>query len=95
MKQKLRTNEKVEADRGYRGDDKIRTPDDWVTLSDRKAKSCARSRHETVDGRLKIFKSMSGTFRHELYRHKYLFCTAIATIQLMFEYHGTTHDVRY
>jgi hypothetical protein len=95
LKNVLLPNEKIEADRGYRGDEKVRTPDDWVTLSDRRAKYCAGARHETINGRLKNFKCLSTKFRHELSTHKHFFCFAVVVTQLMFEYHGTTFEVRY
>jgi hypothetical protein len=91
----LRRKEKVEADRGYRGDSKVRLPNEWVTLSDKKAKACASARHESVNGRLKNFRCLSEKFRHNLSEHKNFFSLAAVVTQLMFEYHGTTFDVRY
>jgi hypothetical protein len=91
----LDKNEKVEADRGYVGDSKIRTPDDWVNKSERRAKAVALARHETVNGRLKNFAVLKQVFRHELKEHKYFFALAATVTQLMFEYHGNTFDVRY
>ena len=47
---KLASKEKVEADRGYRGErSKVRTPDDYYSQVDRRAKRRARARHETVN----------------------------------------------
>ena len=91
----LDKNEKVEADRGYVGDTKIRTPDAWVNKSERRAKAVALARHETVNGRLKNFAVLQQLFRHDRREHKYFFSLAVTVTQLMFEYHGNTFDVRY
>ena len=53
LKQKLFRNEKVIADRGYRGDSSVCHPDTAVNGQHRHAMSVLRSRHETINGRLK------------------------------------------
>ena len=58
MKTQLLPGECVEADKGYRGDDTTRTPNDFEGRADwRKMKSLARARHETINGMIKEFKS--------------------------------------
>jgi DDE superfamily endonuclease len=82
----LSPGEMVEADRGYRGEPtKIRTPDEFVSLTDRKAKSRARARHETVNKRLKQWGSLKQRFRHDLGKHKLVFAAVAVCTQLCFE----------
>jgi hypothetical protein len=95
LKDRLLPNESIKANRGYRGDKKVLTPDDWATLSDQKAKGNAAARHETINGCLKNFKCLSTKFWHGLSEHKHFFCFTAVITQLMFEYHGTTFEVRY
>ena len=60
---KLRAGEMVEADLGYRGEPtKIRTPDAYVSLQDKRAKKRVRARHETVNARLKDFDVLTKVF---------------------------------
>ena len=88
-------NEKVEVDRGYQGEKKVQLPDEWVTLSNKKAKASAGARHETINGHLKRCRCLSKKLCHELSKHKDFFSLAAAVTQLMFEYHRTTFEVRY
>lgn len=95
LKQILAAGECVEADRGYRGDPSVLTPDDYLTLSERKAKGTARARHEAVNTRLKFYGCLAVPFRHELKKHKAFFCLAVVCTQMMFEEHGPVFHVRY
>ena len=83
------------ADRGYRGTSRCRTPDDWLTLSERRANSNARARHETINGKLKTFRALSTKFRHNRSQHKEFFAVAVVTVQLMMEEYSTTFHVGY
>ena len=76
----------VEADKGYRGEPtKVRTPNDYVSLTDKKAMSRARSRHETVNKRLKQFGCLKQRFRHERDKHQLCFAAVAVCTQLSFE----------
>ena len=75
----------VEADRGYRGEPtKVRIPVDYATEEEKRQKSVIRSRHETVNARLKSFKALSERFRHHIsaddMSNHYMVCTAVAII---------------
>lgn len=85
LKFMLNDREKVEADAGYRGEANVRTPNDYVSRSDFRAKNKARARHETVNGRLKIFKALSTTYRHSLSKHRYVFNAIAVCTQISFE----------
>ena len=80
---KLGPTEKVEADRGYRGEDGyIRTPESAVSQADRRAAGRARARHETINSRLKTFKCLSVKFRHPLEKHVTFFGAVTVFVQV-------------
>lgn len=80
---KLENGEMVEADRGYRGEPtKIRLPVDYVTESQKKKKSKARARHETVNRRFKQFGALGTRFRHDVSLHKTVFESVVVLTQL-------------
>lgn len=91
----LQQHEMVEADKGYRGDSKIRTPDHYTCNSEKVAKRKVAARHETINGRLVFFRCLHHVFRHPLSDHKYFFSVAAVTTQAMFQMYGTTYDVHY
>ena len=88
LKRSLLPGERVIADRGYRGDRKIVTPYDYDCLSmqHKRAMSVLRSRHETMNGRLKIFGCMSQSWRHALSDHHRAFRACLCIAQLMHKY---------
>lgn len=94
-KQMLEPWETVEADRGYRGDPKCRTPEQYVTQSERRAKERARARHEVINGRLKNFRVLDQKFRHPLTQHKFYFALAVTMVQLTTMHHGPPFHVKY
>jgi hypothetical protein len=69
----------VWADRGYRGDLSVLTPNDAVSREHGKEMGRARARHETLNGRFKNFAALRNTWRHALNKH-YLVYTAVAVI---------------
>ena len=73
--------EMVEADDGYRGQsNKIRTKHEaGVTLEQYRAKGAARARHETINGRFKIFDILTKPWRHDRNQHWFV-VRAIAVI---------------
>jgi len=106
LKHHLYEDEDVEVDRGYRGDEKFKRPDQGSDADTRikslKDKSIVRGRHENVNGRLKIFNVLTTYFRHmkpnNLYMKKHQMCfEAVAVItQLKMEFGGEKlYDVEY
>jgi hypothetical protein len=83
LMEKLGPREMVEADRGYRGQpDKVRIPVDYRDENERKMKSRARARHETVNKRFKQFGILKQKFRHRLVNHQKVFRTIVVLTQL-------------
>ncbi len=70
--------ERVEADGGYRGDERVSDPQDSANLQQTFMKNAARARHETVNRRFKQFECMK-SFRHNKDLHVHFF-DAVATI---------------
>jgi DDE superfamily endonuclease len=92
----LAVGELVEADRGYRGRDvKARTPDDFVSQSDKRAKERARARHETVNRRLKQWRCMGQKWRHCRSKHKLAFGAVAVITQMAFESGERPFQCRY
>ena len=60
----LYDEEGVEVDRGYAGDNKMKTPQMGKDSKERKMKSNARAQHEIINGRLKQFGVLTTHFRH-------------------------------
>jgi hypothetical protein len=81
LKTRLGCGEKVVADRGYKGDLRICHPD-MGTTEQQIAMGQARARHETVNGRIKNWVSMSRVFRHSRDKHHLLFCSVIVIEQI-------------
>ena len=80
LKQRLYWNEKVIADRGYRGDSSVCHPGTAVNGQHRYAMSVLRARHETINGRLKTWTILKNVFRHDITKHHIVF-GAIAVIE--------------
>jgi hypothetical protein len=102
LSNEIADNEVVEADRGYSGCAKAKTPNQGFTRVERQQKSKARGRHEAINGRLKHFGVLTTHFRHMapnlvhmMEKHGLCF-TAIAVIsQLKFEHGDQVFDVEY
>lgn len=86
LKAKMPPGKKLIADLGYR----TRRPDevDMVAFPNskdsnalKKFKSLARSRHETVNGRIKAYACMFDEFRHSVEKHKLCFYAICVIIQ--------------
>jgi len=68
------------ADLGYRGEKLlIATPNSHDTIEVREFKSRALARHETFNGKIKLFKCLALRFRHGIKKHKVCF-EAVAVI---------------
>jgi hypothetical protein len=75
----------VEADKGYIGEPAhIRTNRSAHSMADKRAASRARTRHKTINGRLKNWDVLKTPFRNELRKHGACFsaCLAITQIQI-------------
>jgi len=94
LKQLLRPGEKVEADAGYRGDGCTSPPDDCANMRENLMKQEARSRHETVNRRLKQFNCMH-QFRHNIDDHVYFFEAVAVVTQLGIESGERLYNVLY
>jgi len=94
----LEEGEMLEADLGYLGEHaKIRTPSALhVRSEEEKAmKSLVRSRHETVNERMKNFEALTGLFRHDLRKHSSIFRAIAVITQLSIETGGPLFMVDY
>ena len=86
MKGKLPLGEMVEADPGYRDKPtKVCTPNDYVSLTDKKAKQRARTWHETVNRRLKQFGCLKQMLWHDQSKHTVVFAAVAVRTQLSIE----------
>ena len=108
LSQMLFDDEAVEADQGYGGDKKLKTPSMGQHKVDRKMKSNARAQHEAVNGRLKQFNVLTTHFRHMkpnregmMRKHKMCFYAVAVITQLKFMggmtifEDGLDYDVEY
>ena len=93
----LDKDERVEADKGYRGVDPefAKTPAGLTRGKEKKLQSTVRSRHETVNKRLKQFGILSGVYRHDLFNHNFVFRAVAVITQLVFESGQPVFSVEY
>ncbi|CAB9496793.1 expressed unknown protein [Seminavis robusta] len=91
----LAPHEFVEADGGYLHP-RVRTPNKFVSWSDKRAKDDARHRHEGINSMLKSFGVLNFWFRHDLWLHKHCFGACAVVTQLGID-DGSIHpwQVRY
>ena len=80
----LESDERVEADEGYRGyPDKIKCPGNDVNPAENRGiQGRARTRHETLNGRLKNWGILSQVFRHHIRMHGDVFRACAVVTQL-------------
>jgi DDE superfamily endonuclease len=95
LQSKLQVGEMYVADRGYQdgfiyGDTPSR---EHNTLEEMKRK--ARARHETINGRLKMFHVLSNEFRHRLDQHAIIFLAVANIVQLGIQHFGPPFHVQY
>jgi len=85
----LGLGEKVEADDGCMGEDLfVGTPEWWEFRPKEKMEAArARSRHETMNSRLKDWRILGARFRHTLWRHGNVL-RSIAVINQLGHKHG-------
>jgi hypothetical protein len=90
LKLNLEEGERVETDDGYLGEDPCFTkcPGGVRFMEDQqwhKKRSVVRNRGETANHRLKTFKVLQDTFRHDIEKHSMCFRACAVLAQLSFE----------
>lgn len=84
----VRGVERVEADKGYRGEPfYISTPMDHRNNDENRAKACTRARQEHINRHLKYFGCLGQIFRHGLEKHSTIFFAISVVTQLAIK-HG-------
>jgi hypothetical protein len=93
----LDENERVEADKGYRGSpQKVSTPQRFSMNKKREEmKARVRSRHETVNKRLKQWGCLDQVYRHDLKKHAAIFRSVLTITQLSFNCGYPLYTVSY
>ena len=81
----LNLGEMAIADKGYRGEPEVIDRPDAGSLEWQEKKKLARSRHETVNGRIKKFNVMGNKFRHDMDLHDVCFDAVVVIVQLNIE----------
>jgi hypothetical protein len=85
----LERGERVEADQGYIGEcpEKVKVPKNHVTVDPERGEIKARlgRRHESVNRRLKVFRSLSTTFWHSIEQYSICFRASVVLVQLAFD----------
>ena len=69
----LGPGEKVLADLGYQGDEKVITKVDSCNALHSYGMGCARDRHQTINRRLRTWSALKQSFRHSRHKHNYVF----------------------
>jgi hypothetical protein len=82
LKNLLLPREQVEADKGYRGDPSIRSPAMARSWGELQKKKAARTRHNTLNGRLKKWGILNQVYRHSLDKHRDVFMAVCVLTQL-------------
>jgi DDE superfamily endonuclease len=79
----LLPGERVEADKGYRGEPLyVSDPGDFTSLAKKAAKAEARARHETINRRLKQWSCLKQVYRHDLEKHSVVLRAVAVLVQL-------------
>ena len=71
----------VEADAGY-GGPYVRKPTDYVSAADWKAKTVARSRHESINGHFKRWSILKNRYCHDINEHYIVFQAVVVLTQM-------------
>jgi hypothetical protein len=89
LKLHLDKGERVEADNGYSGEEPLscKTPGGFYSRSENMDADRARlrSRHETVNMRLKVFNILNNKYRHGRQDHAFVFRAVAVLVQLAIE----------
>jgi hypothetical protein len=93
----LEPGKRVEADEGYRGHlDKIKCPGNDANPAENWAmQGRVRACHETLNGRLKNWGSLSQVFRHHIMMHGDVFRACAVVMQLTIENGEPLFEVEY
>lgn len=83
-----RCREKAICDGGYKGEPRrVQMKGDTnLTQETRAFNDLARARHETVNGRIKKYRSMTDRWRHGRDRHHFAFMAVVCLTQMELEY---------
>jgi hypothetical protein len=87
---------RVKADGGYKGKSpaKVKCPAGGENPTSNKAmQSRVRSRHETLNRRLKVWEILKQTYRHEVVTHGDVFRAVAVIVQLAIDYDQRLFDV--
>ena len=86
----LTPGEKVLADRGYRGDERVVTNFDvGIDATVKKARGRLLARHETINGRLKMWNCLNvAKFRHDAEKHSNFVNAVAVMVQLRISAQG-------
>ena len=95
LKDALCDDEGVECDAVYNGENQLKNPKVAQSEDARQQKSKVRGRGEGVNGRLKVFRILDDTFRHQRSKHAWAFMAAAVIVQLGFDIHGPMYKVEY
>ena len=85
LKVLLLPEEKVVADKGYKGHSKVCTPYDTIDKDYKRAMSLGRSLHEIVNRRIKQLGALQGIWRHGNEKHGLVFRADITIVDLELE----------
>ena len=90
--------ERVEADDGYAGKStaKVKCPAGGSNpTANKEMQSRVRSRHETLNGRLKIWEILKQTYRHEVVTHGDMFRAVAVIVQLEIDNNQNFFDTEH
>ena len=94
----LNDGEMANADNGYLGEDALlKTPHLYHYLSEEQMAEAgtSRARHETINGRFKVFEVLTKSFRHSLAKHSSCFRAVAVITQLNIENGQPLFQVAY
>ena len=82
LKTLLRPEERVLADKGYRGDIKVLTLDDAKDKKQRRSIALIAARHENINRRFKEWGILSKLWRNKDKKHVYVFKSIVTITEL-------------
>ena len=77
--------ERYIADGGYRDGGDFGITPTGLNNAEQRRQSLVRARHETINGRFKRWRALSGVFWHRLWRHRKVFLSIANITQLELE----------
>ena len=99
LEHELEPDELVHADRGYRNYDgdvpRFITPSTAPNNALYESNKKVRARHESINGRFKRFRVISGPFRHGLEKQGECFRAVATLVQLMLRHDDSVFQVKY